>query len=85
NRFPHTTIIFDMTTTTIVVGTLGVFLNNLLVETLSLTWRVMVGYIVSTLLLLFLTIFDVTMDLFPHDAGYWVTLVAVAVIAVGCA
>ncbi|KAH9488403.1 hypothetical protein Btru_062837 [Bulinus truncatus] len=85
SRFPHSTIIFDMTTTTIVVGMLGVFLNNLLLETLSLTWRVMIGYIVSTLLLLFLTLFDVTMDMFPLDTGYWVTLVAVAVIAVGCA
>ncbi|BFZ06358.1 hypothetical protein BsWGS_09397 [Bradybaena similaris] len=85
NRFPHSTVIFDMTTATIVVGTVGVILNNALVETLSLMWRVMIGYIISTSLLLFLTICDVTLDVFPHDTAYWVTLVSVAAISIGCA
>ncbi|XP_059170017.1 equilibrative nucleoside transporter 4-like [Physella acuta] len=85
SRFPHTTIVFDMTATTIVVGMLGVILNNVLVETLSLTWRVMFGYVISISLLLFLTICDVTLNLFDHDTGYWVTMTGVAVIAVGCA
>lgn len=74
-----------MTTATIVVGTVGVLLNNALVETLSLMWRVMIGYIISTSVLLFLTICDVTLDVFPHDAAYWVTLVSVAAISIGCA
>ncbi|CAG5125081.1 unnamed protein product [Candidula unifasciata] len=85
NRFPHSTVIFDMTTATIIVGTVGVLLNNALVETVSLMWRVMIGYIMSTSLLLFLTICDVTLDVFPHDAAYWVTLVSVSAISIGCA
>ncbi|XP_012935639.1 equilibrative nucleoside transporter 4 [Aplysia californica] len=85
NRFPGTTIIFDMTATTIIIGSLGVILNNAIVESLSLLWRVTFGYIISLAVLVFLAIFDVTLEMFPGAEGYWVTMIAVSVIAVGCA
>lgn len=73
-----------MTTATIIAGTVGVIINSALVESISLIWRVMTGYIISASLLLFLTICDITLDVFRRDTAYWVTLVSVAVMSIGC-
>lgn len=58
--------------------------NNVLVETLSLNTRITFGYFISFFTLLFVAILEVWWDVFGVDTAYTMTLVAVAVVALGC-
>jgi len=62
----------------------GVVLSNVLVEKLSLRVRITVGYILSFFILLFIASCDVGSHAFSPTASYRITLVSVAVVALGC-
>ena len=83
-KFPDSTIIFDMSLTYICVAFISVILNNLVVEALSLHARITFGYIFSFITLLFVALFDIGFEMFPKKYSYSVTLIAVATVAVGC-
>jgi len=84
NKYPASTIVFDMSLTYICAAFIGVVLSNLLVEKLSLRLRVTVGYILSFFILLFIATCDVGGHAFSPTASYRITLVCVAVVALGC-
>jgi solute carrier family 29 (equilibrative nucleoside transporter) protein 4 len=73
-----------MSLTYIVAAFIGVILNNALVEKFSLRLRVTVGYVLSFIMLLLIAVFDVKMSAFDAANSYRVTLIAVAIVALGC-
>lgn len=73
-----------MSLTYICVAFIGVVLNNVFVEYVSLRIRITVGYVLSFGMLLLVAVCDVSLGLFPPAQSYRVTLVAVATVAVGC-
>ncbi|XP_041373222.1 equilibrative nucleoside transporter 4-like [Gigantopelta aegis] len=83
SRFPASTIIFDMSLMYIVVAFFSVCVNNAVVELLSMPVRITFGYIVSFVTLLLIALCDVWFQLFSEDVAYRITLLAVAVVAVG--
>lgn len=84
SRYPATTIVFDMSLIYILVAFVAVIINNILVETLSLNVRIIFGYIIAFFTLLFVAVFEICFEVFDHDSGYFVNLLAVAVVAFGC-
>ncbi|GAB1603259.1 equilibrative nucleoside transporter 4-like isoform X2 [Argonauta hians] len=83
DRFPHTTIEFDMSLTYIIVAFFSVVATNVLVETFSLKLRITFGYIVAFTVLLLVTICDIWLQMFSKEASYGITLMAVGMVAVG--
>jgi solute carrier family 29 (equilibrative nucleoside transporter) protein 4 len=83
-KYPQSTIVFDMSLTYICSAFVGVVLNNILVEKLSLSVRVTFGYVLSFTMLLFIAICDVALTMFSPAVSYRITLVAVTVVALGC-
>ena len=73
-----------MSLTYICAAFVGVVLSNVLVEKLSLRVRISVGYILSFIVLLFIASCDVGGHAFSPTASYRITLVYVAVVALGC-
>ncbi|RWS25941.1 equilibrative nucleoside transporter 4-like protein [Leptotrombidium deliense] len=84
SRYPGTTIIFDMSFVYILVAFGAVIVNNILVETISLYWRINFGYLLSIMTLLVIAIFEVGCESFPSEISYKLNLLAVAVVAFGC-
>ncbi|KFO25354.1 Equilibrative nucleoside transporter 4 [Fukomys damarensis] len=84
HKFPGTSIVFDMSLTYILVALAAVLLNNVLVERLSLHSRITTGYLLALGPLLFISIFDVWLQLFAHDQAYAINLAAVGTVAFGC-
>ncbi|XP_044289566.1 equilibrative nucleoside transporter 4 [Varanus komodoensis] len=84
HKYPGTSIVFDMSLTYILVALAAVILNNALVEMLSLHTRIAVGYLFALGPLLFVSICDVWLDLFPRRQAYAINLIAVGVVAFGC-
>lgn len=58
--------------------------NNVLVETLSLNTRITFGYMISFVTLLFVAFGEVWWEIFGQNTAYTMTLIAVAVVALGC-
>ncbi|XP_029647515.1 equilibrative nucleoside transporter 4-like isoform X1 [Octopus sinensis] len=83
DRFPRTTIEFDMSLTYIVVAFFSVVATNVLVETFSLKLRITFGYIVAFTVLLLVTICDIWLEMFSKETSYGITLMAVGMVAVG--
>ncbi|XP_074652914.1 equilibrative nucleoside transporter 4-like isoform X2 [Tubulanus polymorphus] len=83
-KYPGSTIVFDMSITYIVVAFISVCVNNVLVETFSLTTRITFGYVVSFLMLTVVTICEIWLEVFSHSVAYTINLIAVAVVALGC-
>ncbi|XP_043945418.1 equilibrative nucleoside transporter 4 isoform X2 [Protopterus annectens] len=84
DKYPGTSIVFDMSLTYILVALIAVILNNALVEMLSLHTRIAVGYIFALGPLLFVSIFDVWLECFSTRQAYAINLVAVGIVAFGC-
>nr|XP_037287057.1 equilibrative nucleoside transporter 4-like [Rhipicephalus microplus] len=84
DKYPRTTIVFDMNLVYILTAFLAVVVNNLLVETLPLQVRITFGYLLSFATLLFVALVEVHWESFEHDVGYTVNLVAIAIVALGC-
>ena len=83
-KFPASTIIFDMSMTYICMAFVSVLLNNMLVEALSLQTRITFGYILSFITMSTVALFDIWLEVFDNDVSYKITLVAVAIMALGC-
>ena len=81
--FPGTTIVFDISLIYILTALIAVLLNNVIIYTFSLNSRIMFGYILSFLILMFILIFIIWLDMFPGDQTYAMILVCVALISVG--
>jgi solute carrier family 29 (equilibrative nucleoside transporter) protein 4 len=79
SRYPSTTIIFDMSTIYILMAFITVIMNNVLVEAIPLFWRINFGYGLSFLVLVFVTIVEISAQL----GGYKLNLMAVAIVAIG--
>jgi len=73
-----------MSLTYICSAFVGVVLSNVLVEKLSLRVRITIGYVLSFIVLFFITTFDIGGQAFSPAASYRITLVSVAVVALGC-
>ncbi|XP_033631144.1 equilibrative nucleoside transporter 4-like isoform X3 [Asterias rubens] len=84
DKYPGSTIVFDMSLTYIVVAFVAVILNNALVESFSLHVRVTFGYIVALLALSFVAILEVGLEIFSAGTSYFVILAAVATVSLGC-
>ncbi|XP_077527834.1 equilibrative nucleoside transporter 3 [Haemaphysalis longicornis] len=84
DKYPRTTIVFDMNLVYILTAFLAVVVNNLLVETLPLQVRITFGYLLSFATLLFVALFEVHWETFEHEAGYRANLIAIAIVALGC-
>ncbi|XP_051765395.1 equilibrative nucleoside transporter 4 [Ctenopharyngodon idella] len=83
-KFKGTSIVFDMSLTYILVALSAVIVNNALVERLSLHTRICVGYLFALGPLVFVSVFDVWLELFDTQQSYVVTLAAIAIVAFGC-
>ena len=81
--FPGTTIVFDISLIYILTALIAVLLNNVIIETFSLNSRIMFGYIVSFLILMFILVFIIWLDVFPRDQSYVIILICVALVSVG--
>lgn len=84
DKFPGSTIIFDLSLTYICMAFISVIANNLLVELFSLHTRITFGYFLSFAMLLFIALTDIWYELFSPEVSYRVTLVAVGTVALGC-
>ncbi|XP_056143696.1 equilibrative nucleoside transporter 4 [Lampris incognitus] len=84
NKFEGTSIVFDMSLTYILVALVAVILNNVLVERLSLHTRITVGYILALGPLIFVSMFDVCLEMFTNRQAYIINLISVGVVAFGC-
>ncbi|KAL7302659.1 hypothetical protein TKK_0004719 [Trichogramma kaykai] len=84
DRYPGTTVVFDMSVVYIITAFFAVLLNNVLVETLSLGTRIIFGYFVSFVTLNFVATCEILWDLFSLSTSYTINLVAVAVVSLGC-
>lgn len=79
-RFPDTTIIFDMSTTYIVITFFTVIIQNLFVEIIPFRWRLNFGYLISLLFMMFAVIWEIWLRL----GTYLDNLIIISIIAVGC-
>lgn len=84
DKYPGSTIIFDMSLTYICLALVSVILNNLFVDLLPLQVRITFGYLVSFVTLLLISILDIELQWFSPVVSYRMTLVAVAVVSLGC-
>ncbi|CAB4054833.1 SLC29A4 [Lepeophtheirus salmonis] len=78
------TIIFDLSVTYILTSFIAVILNNMLVESVSVHFRITSGYTISFITLCFVAFFEIGLNIFPQEESYTITLVAVAFVAFGC-
>uniref|UniRef100_A0A673KYT5 Equilibrative nucleoside transporter 4-like n=1 Tax=Sinocyclocheilus rhinocerous TaxID=307959 RepID=A0A673KYT5_9TELE len=83
-KFTGTSIVFDMSLTYILVALSAVIVNNALVERLSLNTRICVGYLFALGPLVFVSVFDIWLELFDTQQSYALTLAAIAIVAFGC-
>ena len=81
--FPGTTIVFDISLVYILTALIAVLLNNVIIYTFSLNSRIMFGYILSFLVLMFILVFIIWLDMFSTDQSYAIILVCVALISAG--
>ena len=84
DKFPGTTIVFDMSMTYICVAFIGVLISNFFVELFTLHTRITFGYCLSFAMLLVVAVFDIWMDAFSKNVSHILTLVAVSAVALGC-
>ncbi|KAK1805182.1 hypothetical protein P4O66_019542, partial [Electrophorus voltai] len=84
HKFEGTSIVFDMSLTYILVALVAVVLNNVVVEMLSLHTRITVGYLFALGPLLFISIFDVWLEMFNTAQAYALNLISVGIVAFGC-
>lgn len=68
----------------IVVSLISVTFTNILVESISFSWRINIGYLVSVGTLCFVALIEIYWESFPLDLAYKLNLLCVAVVAFGC-
>ncbi|XP_050533038.1 equilibrative nucleoside transporter 4 isoform X2 [Daktulosphaira vitifoliae] len=83
-KYPSSMVVFDMTLVYIVMAFFAVLANNLLVDTLSFTCRINIGYALTISTLLFVGAVEILWsELFSINTSYCINLVAIAIIAWG--
>lgn len=83
-RFPGQSVALDMSMTYIIVAFTTVLLNNVLLLLAPFRVRVMFGYIVSFMTLIFVAVCEVAWHMFSANIAYSVNLLAVSLVAIGC-
>lgn len=63
---------------------LSVTFTNVLVESICLSWRINIGYLVSILTLCFVALIEIYWEAFPLDLAYKLNLLCVAIVSFGC-
>ncbi|XP_071963755.1 equilibrative nucleoside transporter 4-like [Antedon mediterranea] len=84
DRYPGSTIVFDISLTYIIIAFAAVLLNNILVETLSFTFRITFGYVVAFFSLTLIAVLEIGLNVFSVDTSYVIVLTAVAIVSFGC-
>ena len=82
DKFPGSSIIFDISLVYILTGLIAVLLNNIIIETFALYTRIMFGYLLS-LIILFIFLLVIFLDLLDSDQTYALVLLLVAVLSLG--
>lgn len=83
-QFPQTAIIFHLNFIYIIVAFSTVLFSNIIANILSVKYRVIFGYCLTLIILMFITIFCVGLEIFPQRWSYSIFLISVAILAVGC-
>ncbi|VVC32686.1 Equilibrative nucleoside transporter,Major facilitator superfamily domain [Cinara cedri] len=83
-KYPDSMVVFDMTIVYILVAFVAVLTNNLLVDTLSFTCRINIGYGLTISTLLFVGLVEVFWEgIFVIKTTYCLNLIAISIIAWG--
>ncbi|CAF1600296.1 unnamed protein product [Rotaria magnacalcarata] len=83
-QFPQTAIIFHLNFIYIIVAFSTVVFSNIIANVLSVKRRVIFGYCLTLVILMFITIFCVGLEVFPQQWSYCIFLLSVGIIAIGC-
>ncbi|XP_068246521.1 equilibrative nucleoside transporter 4 [Palaemon carinicauda] len=84
-RYPNSTIVFDISIVYTFIAFGAVLLSNLLVELIPLNVRIIFGYVVSLLMLIFVSFFEIWWpNIFRAEISYKIILISVSVVAFGC-
>ena len=84
SQFPQTAIIFHLNFIYIILAFVTVLFSNIIANVLSVQRRVIFGYCLTLVVLMFITIFCVGLEIFPQKWSYSIFLLSVAILAVGC-
>lgn len=84
SQFPHTAIIFHLNFIYILVAFSTVVFSNIMANILSVQRRVIIGYCLTLIILMFITVFCVGLEIFPQRWTYSIFLLSVGVLAIGC-
>lgn len=83
-KYPGSSVIFDMSFVYILTAFGAVLINNMIVESISMYRRIYFGYCLSFGTLLVVALIEIAWDSFPLNWAYKLNLVCVAVVAFGC-
>ena len=81
--FPGSSIVFDISLIYVLTAVVAVLLSTGLTQVLSLTTRILLGYLLSLLVLLFLLVAVVWLELLEQEQSYGAVLGCVALVALG--
>lgn len=84
SQFPQTAIIFHLNFIYIILAFATVLFSNIIASVLSVKRRVIFGYGLTLVVLMFITVFCVGLEMFPQRLSYSIFLLSVAILAVGC-
>lgn len=84
SQFPQTAIIFHLNFIYILVAFTTVVFSNIIANILSVQRRVIFGYSLTLIILMFITVFCVGLEIFPQKWSYSIFLLSVGILAVGC-
>jgi hypothetical protein len=83
-KFPQTAIIFHLNFIYILLAFTTVLFSNIIANILSVQRRVIFGYCLTLIVLMFITTFCVGLEIFPQQWSYSIFLLSVAILAIGC-
>lgn len=84
SQFPQTAIIFHLNFIYIILAFVTVLFSNIIANVLSVQRRVIFGYCLTLIILMFITVFCVGLEIFPTEWSYSIFLLSVGILAVGC-
>ena len=76
SQFPQTAIIFHLNFIYILLAFSTVLFSNIIANSLSVQRRVIFGYCLTLVILMFITIFCVGLDVFPQQWSYSIFLIS---------
>jgi len=84
SQFPQTAIIFHLNFLYILVAFGTVLFSNIIANLFSVKYRIVFGYCLTLIILMFITIFCVGLEIFSPQWSYSIFLLSFAFLAVGC-